>query len=123
MLRIVDAAAVRIGTEEYAEDNDSFGLSTLAKRHARLVRGGVELAFPAKSGRRVRTVITDRPVVRAMRELLERRGRHLFAVDGQPVTAADGVNVGWPSSPVRHITAKDFRTGSGTTDCVPVSRA
>ena len=74
MLRIVDAAAVRIGTEEYAEDNDSFGLSTLAKRHARLVRGGVELSFPAKSGRRVRTVITDRSVVRAMRELLERRG-------------------------------------------------
>ena len=113
MLGIVDSAAVRIGTEEYAEDNDSFGLSTLTKRHARLVRGGVELAFPAKSKRRIRTVITDRPVVRAMRELLEDRGRHLFAVEGEPVTAAD-VNQRLAELTGEHITAKDFRTWRGT---------
>ncbi len=113
MLRIVDSTAVRIGTEEYAEDNDSFGLSTLTKRHARLVGGGIELAFPAKSKRRIRTVITDRPVVRVMRELVQRGGRHLFAVNGEPVTAAD-VNTRLGELTGEHITAKDFRTWRGT---------
>jgi DNA topoisomerase-1 len=114
LLRVTDLAAIRIGTEEYAEENDSFGLTTLTKRHARLLPGGVQLAFPAKSGRRVRTVIKDRPVVRAVRELLEQRGRRqLFTAAGQPVTAAD-VNARLAELTGEHVTAKDFRTWVGT---------
>jgi DNA topoisomerase-1 len=113
MLRIIDVSAIRIGTEEYAEDNESFGLSTLTKRHARPVPGGVELSFAAKSGRRARVLVVDRRVVRTLHELLGQRGRNLFIVNGQPVTAAD-VNACLAELTGEHVTAKDFRTWNGT---------
>ncbi len=49
MLRIIDVSAVRVGSEVYAEDNDSFGLTTLGRRHVRALAGVVEFSFPAKS--------------------------------------------------------------------------
>ena len=59
MLRIIDASAMRVGSEAYAEDNDTFGLSTLTKRHARvragtggvLVSGQVRAPCPDQAGR------------------------------------------------------------------------
>ena len=113
MVSIIDLSAIRIGTEEYAEDNDSFGLSTLTKRHVRLRPGRAEFSFPAKSGRRVEISISERPVVRLVRDLVRRRGRQLFAVDRDPVTAAD-VNAFLVDLTGSHITAKDFRTWHGT---------
>ncbi len=113
MLRIVDTSAIRIGTEVYAEENDSFGLTTLTKRHARVQGGRVELAFSAKSGRRVRVTVEDRAVARTVRQLQGARGRHLFAVDGRSVTAAD-VNELLLRLSGQHVTAKDFRTWNGT---------
>ncbi|HEY3718174.1 MAG TPA: DNA topoisomerase IB [Jatrophihabitantaceae bacterium] len=113
MLRIVDTSAVRIGTEVYADENDSFGLSTLTKRHVRVHASSVEFDFPAKSGRRVQTTIVDAPVARTVRELQATRGRHLFTVDGQVITAAD-VNERVLQLTGEHVTAKDFRTWNGT---------
>lgn len=113
MLRIIDESAVRIGSEEYAEENDSFGLSTLTKRHVRATGGTVELAFPGKSGQRVKLSIDDAPAARAVRSLLAVPGRHVFQSEGSPVTAAD-VNDRLLELSGRHITAKDFRTWNGT---------
>ncbi len=113
MLRVIDVSAMRVGSEVYAEDNDSFGLTTLGKRHVRVLAGGVEFSFPAKSGRRVRVSLADRAVARVIRELLRHRGRLLFAVDGQAVDAAE-VNALLAELTGEHVTAKDFRTWSGT---------
>lgn len=113
MLRVIDTSAMRVGSEVYAEDNDSFGLTTLGKRHVRVLAGSVEFSFPAKSGRRVRVSLADRSVARVIRELLRRRGRLLFAIDGQAVDAAE-VNALLADLTGEHITAKDFRTWSGT---------
>ena len=113
MLRIIDVSAVRVGSEVYAEDNDSFGLTTLGRRHVRALAGVVEFSFPAKSGRRVRVSLADRAVARVIRELLRHRSRLLFAVDGQAVDAAE-VNALLAELTGEHVTAKDFRTWSGT---------
>jgi DNA topoisomerase-1 len=113
MVRIIDASALRVGSEVYAEDNDTFGLSTLTKRHARVRAGTVEFSFPAKSGHRIRTTLADRGVARVIGELHRQRSRQLFTVDGQAVTAAD-VNALLGALTGEHITAKDFRTWSGT---------
>jgi DNA topoisomerase I len=113
MLRIIDESAVRIGSEEYAEDNDSFGLSTLTKRHVPTRGRTVELAFRGKSGQRVQVSIDNAPVARAIRSLLAVPGRNLFRADGSAVTASD-VNDRLLALTGQHITAKDFRTWNGT---------
>src|SRR2546430_3287762 len=48
-----------IGSEEYAEDNDSFGLTTLMRQHARVDGRRIELRFPAKSGSRAELTLSD----------------------------------------------------------------
>ena len=74
-VRLLDLGFFRIGGEEYAEENDSFGLATIQKRHVRL-GPGCELTFdyPAKSGaQRVQTVI-DAAAYGVVAELKRRRG-------------------------------------------------
>jgi len=61
----------------------------------------------------VRVSLADRAVARVIRELLRHRGRLLFAVDGQAVDAAE-VNALLAELTGEHVTAKDFRTWSGT---------
>jgi DNA topoisomerase I len=113
MVRIIDLSAVRIGTEEYAEENESFGLSTLTKGHVRLARRRVDLSFAAKSRHRVEMTIGEPGIVRLVRELMRQPGREMFAVDRKPITAAE-VNAFLAELTGVHITAKDFRTWSGT---------
>lgn len=113
MLRIIDESAVRIGSEAYAEENDSFGLSTLTKRHVHVHGRTLELAFPGKSGQRVQVSIDDAPLARAVRDLLAAPGRQVFRADGNTVTAAD-VNDRLFELTGEHVTAKDFRTWNGT---------
>ena len=119
-VRLLDLGFFRIGGEEYAEENDSFGLATIQKRHVRL-GPGCELTFdyPAKSGaQRVQTVI-DAAAYGVVAELKRRRGGgdELLAYkrDGRwcDVTSA-AVN-----ELIRELTggpysAKDFRTWNAT---------
>jgi DNA topoisomerase-1 len=58
MVRIIDTSAIRIGNEVYAEENDSYGLSTLHRRHARVSGARVTFRFPAKSGRQAEIDLT-----------------------------------------------------------------
>jgi len=112
-LRIVDLSAVRIGNEVYAEENDSFGLTTLTRRHVQVHDGRIHLSFPAKSGKRADLVVEDRPAARVIAELAQRRHRRLFTVDGHAVDAAE-VNALLERLTGEHVTAKDFRTWNAT---------
>ena len=113
MIRIVDSSGIRIGSEIYAEENESFGLSTLSRRHA-VVRGvRTEFDFPAKSGKRSRIELRDPQIASVVRQLAEQRRRRLFTVDGKPIDAAE-VNELLHELTGEHITAKDFRTWRGT---------
>jgi DNA topoisomerase-1 len=113
MIRIVDVCGLRVGSEEYAEENSSYGLSTLTKKHVRVSGGVVDFNFPAKSGKQAQVTLHDRAVARVIGALLEQRGRRLFTVDGTPISA-DELNQRLGELAGARVTAKDFRTWHGT---------
>jgi DNA topoisomerase-1 len=113
MLRIVDVCGLRVGSEEYAEENDSYGLSTLSKKHVAIAGAAVQFSFPAKSGKQARVTLADRAVARVIGTLLGQRGRRLFTVNGSPITA-DELNRRLGELAKARVTAKDFRTWHGT---------
>lgn len=113
MIRVIDRCGLRVGSPEYAEENDSFGLTTLQRRHVRVSRRRVEFAFPGKSGKRASATVDDPAVSRVLGALLDRRGRQVFALDGAAIGAED-VNERLSELSGAAITAKDFRTWRGT---------
>ncbi|MDQ2748598.1 MAG: DNA topoisomerase IB [Actinomycetota bacterium] len=113
MVRVVDESGIRIGSEIYAEENDSFGLTTLTRRHVCVNGARTEFDFPAKSGKRARIEVRDQRVANVVAALREQRRRRLFTVDGRPILASE-VNELLYDLTGEHITAKDFRTWRGT---------
>jgi DNA topoisomerase-1 len=113
MLRIVDTCGLRVGSEEYAEENASYGLSTLTKKHVQVHGGCVEFNFPAKSGKQAQVTLPDRAVARVVAKQLAEPGRRLFTVAGSPITA-DELNRRLGELADARVTAKDFRTWHGT---------
>ncbi|TPW71731.1 DNA topoisomerase IB [Schumannella sp. 10F1B-5-1] len=117
--RMLDSGSLRVGSEQYAAEHGSFGLSTLLGAHA-TVRGGdtVELRFPAKSGQEWESDIRD-PDLAAIVARLKRRGgraRLLAWHDGRgwhPLGAAE-INEDVRARTGGDFTAKDFRTLHGT---------
>ena len=113
MLRLMDVAGLRVGSEVYVEENDSYGLSTLTKRHVTVRGSAIDLRFPAKSGRRAELTVTDAGAARVIATLLQRPGRWLFQVNGSRIDA-DEINARLADLTGAHHTAKDFRTWHGT---------
>jgi DNA topoisomerase-1 len=113
MVRIIDTCAIRIGNEVYAEENDSFGLSTLTRKHVRVDGDAVMMAFRAKSGKHAELVVHDRQVAKVVEALSRQRRTRLFTVDGVAIDSAQ-VNELLIRLTGEHITAKDFRTWRGT---------
>lgn len=113
MLRIIDIAGLRVGNEVYAEENDSYGLSTLTRRHVRVRGAAIDFRFPAKSGRVAEVTVRDAGVARVVGQLAEQRTRRLFTVGGSPIDS-DVVNARLAELTGVHLTAKDFRTWIGT---------
>lgn len=113
MLRTIDKVGLRVGNEAYAEENDSYGLTTLTKKHVQVRGSTIDFGFPAKSGKRAEVSMTDAGVARVVTALLDQRGRRLFAVDGTAI-GSDEVNARLAELSGAHLTAKDFRTWNGT---------
>jgi len=114
MIKIIDLCFIRIGNERYAEENNSFGLSTLTRKHVRVDGATVTLAFPAKSGKAWTVEVNDKAVARVVRELRKEKGtRRLFTVDGRRIRAGE-VNTLLLTITGTHLTAKNFRTWGGT---------
>ena len=74
-LQLLDLGYFRAGGEQYAEENNSFGIATLLCEHVALRRQAVEFDFPAKSGVRRTLLIEDAEVVRSVRALMRRPER------------------------------------------------
>lgn len=113
MIRILDRTGMRVGNEEYAEENDSYGLTTLGRRHVEVYGGSVRFCFPAKSGRRAEIRLADPAVARVVARLAETRTRRLFAPGRAPIDA-DELNGRLTEMAGSRVTAKDFRTWHGT---------
>ncbi len=118
--RLLDLGFFRIGGEGYAEQNESFGLATIQRRHVRLQPDGIRFDYEAKSGQRQVHLIAD-PDVRSVIEPLKRRrsGRQdllAYKVGGRWVDVrSDDVNdYVKQASGDAAFTAKDFRTWNAT---------
>lgn len=115
MIAVLDASYIRIGNEVYAEENHSFGLSTLTDAHVQVRGARTRWKFPAKSGKVWDVVIDDARIATRIRKLLDlvEPGHRIFAVDGGSVDS-DEVNEVLRHVTGEHLTAKDFRTWGGT---------
>ncbi|WP_375490360.1 DNA topoisomerase IB [uncultured Jatrophihabitans sp.] len=113
MIRIIDIAGLRVGNEVYADENDSYGLSTLSRRHVQVHGARMDFRFPAKSGKTAEVSVMDAGAARVIATLAERRSRWLFNVDGARIDA-DEINAHLAKLSGAHLTAKDFRTWNGT---------
>lgn len=71
---LLDLGLFRVGGEKYREENGSFGLATVEKRHTTVTADAVTFDYPAKSGQRRRVTVADPDVRRAVAQLLRRRG-------------------------------------------------
>ena len=118
IVTLLERTLIRIGNEDYARANKSFGLSTLRNRHVKVKGGELRFLFSGKSGKQWSLSLQDRRVARIIRSCQELPGQHLFEYqngDGtvHAVTSSD-VNAYLREISGRDITAKDFRTWAGT---------
>jgi DNA topoisomerase-1 len=115
---LLEATLMRIGNEEYARENKSFGLTTLRGRHVRLDGSKVEFRFRGKSGVHHALEVQDRRLANIIRRMRDLPGQDLFQYeddDGNPhaIGSAD-VNEYLQTITGADYTAKDFRTWAGT---------
>lgn len=118
VVRLLEATHIRVGNEEYARQNGSFGLTTMHDRHARIARGAVRFEFQGKSGIRHTIDLHDRRLAQTVKQCQDLPGHELFQyVDERgmrhTIDSAD-VNEYLRQITGQDFTAKDFRTWSGT---------
>ncbi len=117
VVRLLERTLIRVGNDEYARSNRSFGLTTLRDRHARIDGGTVRFRFRGKSGKVHEVGLRDRRLAGVVRRCQELPGQELFQYvddegDVRDVTS-DDVN-GYLREAGGPFTAKDFRTWAGT---------
>lgn len=118
VVRLLERTQIRIGNEKYAQDNDSYGLTTLRMRHAQFASDTLELKFRGKSGKPWRAKVRDRTLVNVVREAGRLRGRLLFqyrdASGAQGAVTSSDVNAYIREHMGESFSAKEFRTLAGT---------
>ena len=118
-LHLLDLGYFRAGGEQYAEENNSYGIATLLCEHVTLQKQAVEFDYPAKSGVRRTLLIDDQEVVRSVRALTRGRrssDRLLVCRNSSEWTDlhADDLNARFKELVGDDFTVKDLRTWHGT---------
>ena len=118
VVRLMELTLIRVGNEEYAKTNKSFGLTTLRDRHAKVTTSGAVFEFRGKSGKVHTTGIRDRRLARIIKSCQDIPGQRLFQYlddDGErrSVESVD-VNAYIREAMGDDFSAKDFRTWAGT---------
>jgi DNA topoisomerase-1 len=117
-LRLINLGWFRVGSERYAKESGTFGITTLTRRHVEVRGGRVRLAFRGKHAVQVRTELVDAELAAAMRELLALRGGarvfryewegSVYSLTSKRLNDYVKLYLG------EDFTAKDFRTWGGT---------
>jgi DNA topoisomerase-1 len=118
IVRLLEVTRMRVGNEEYARENDSFGLTTLRARQVRVNGSTMEFRFRGKSGVWHRFALNDRSLARIVRRMRDLPGYELFQYEDESgeirsVDSAD-VNAYIKAIAGNEFTSKDFRTWGGT---------
>src|SRR5919204_3502820 len=118
IVRLLELTLIRVGNEEYARANASYGLTTLREKHVAVDGSLVRFRFKGKSGKTHDVGVRDRRVARVIRELQELPGQDLFTYvnggDELRQIRSDDVNEYLREISGADFTAKDFRTWAGT---------
>jgi DNA topoisomerase-1 len=122
IVRLLETTFIRIGNEEYAKTNHSYGLTTLRNKHVTVTGATLHFAFQGKSGVKHAIDLSDRRLANIVRKCLDIPGYELFqyldsegqrhAIDASDVNAY--LREITPSSDEIGFTAKDFRTWAGS---------
>ena len=115
---LLEATLIRIGNDEYARNNKSYGLTTLKRPHVAISGSALKFKFKGKSGKEWNLCLRDRRIAKVIRSCQDLPGQHLFQYvdetgETRNVTSSD-VNEYLRDISGREITAKDFRTWHGT---------
>ena len=118
VVQLLERTFIRIGNEEYARENKSFGLTTMKDRHVDVKGSKLRFRFRGKSGRQHEVDITDRRIAKIVSRLQDLPGQDLFQYiddDGgvHDITSYD-VNEYLREITGEEFSAKDFRTWAGT---------
>ncbi len=121
VVQLLETTAIRVGNDEYAKDNGSYGLTTLRDKHAKVEGSKVRFSFRGKSGIRHAIDLRDRRLARIIRQCQDLPGQQLFQyVDDDGATHAvdsSDVNEYIRAISADDFSAKDFRTWLGTVTC------
>lgn len=118
VVRLLETSLIRVGNDEYARQNRSFGLTTMRDQHVAIKGGSVRFVFRGKSGIRHTVDVSDRRLARIVRQCRDLPGQDLFQYldeEGRrrDVTSTD-VNAYVHDVTGEEFTAKDFRTWAAT---------
>src|SRR5438874_11859633 len=118
VVQLLEKSLIRVGNDEYAKANRSFGLTTLRDQHVDITGSTLRFEFRGKSGRRHTVDLSDRRLARIVKQCRDLPGQELFQFlddDGhrQDVNSSD-VNAYLREITGGDFTAKDFRTWAGT---------
>jgi len=118
IVQLLERSFIRVGNEEYARENKSFGLTTMQDRHVDVKGSKLRFRFRGKSGRQHEVDVTDRRIARIVSKLQDLPGQSLFQYlddegNVRDITSQD-VNEYLREITGEDFTAKDFRTWAGT---------
>jgi DNA topoisomerase-1 len=118
VVMLLDKTLIRVGNDEYARENRSFGLTTLRERHVEIKGAKLRFSFRGKSGVNHVVDVTDRRIARIVQNCQDLPGQELFKyldkAGKRQTISSDDVNAYLRETTGRDITAKDFRTWAGT---------
>lgn len=118
VVKVLETTLIRVGNEEYARDNQSFGAATLRDEHVEVDGGTMTFAFKGKSGKGHKIALKDRRLAKIVKSCQDLPGQELFQYideNGEPRDiASQDVNDYLREIGGEYFTAKDFRTWAGT---------
>lgn len=118
VVHLLETTLIRVGNDDYARENKSYGLTTLRNPHVKVEGSELRFQFKGKSGKQWRLQVKDRRIAKIIRACQDLPGQRLFQYrdeqgEVREVTSAD-VNAYLREVTGRDVTAKDFRTWGGT---------
>jgi DNA topoisomerase I len=118
IVRLLERTLIRVGNDEYARTNRSFGLTTLRDNHVEITGSRLRFQFRGKSGKRHEVGLDDRRLARIVRQCRDLPGQELFQYldesGGRRDVSSTDVNAYLKEITGQDFTAKDFRTWSAT---------
>jgi len=118
VVRLLETTLIRVGNDEYAKSNKSFGLTTMRDKHVKLGRKSIRFEFRGKSGVSHEIDLADARLARIVAQCRDLPGQELFQYLDEEGIARDidsaDVNAYLQEVSGRDFTAKDFRTWAGT---------